>query len=302
MNNFKFSHTNASILVRATIALAALIAFVLPASAQNLNYEGSTGAFVTPFAYTAASPENGWGRPTVAWHLLDAGSQIGVQTQYSITEGIYKHLEFGYTGTLNKAGSDNLSALFKGNFSTFHGKLNLVNENAFKTKFVPAISIGAVARLQVEHVQGRLNSQKTHNADLYIVATKTVTQIFPKVPVVLNIGLKASNAAVFGIAGNVPNYSKHLVFGAIGFVLPGPGKSKLIVGSEFAQQPHRLPISILPKAASLPTTIDYFVRIVPSPKLPLNIDFGVAQAAGKIAPGVDVKARSQFATGVSWRF
>jgi len=42
------------------------------------------------------------------------------------------------------------------------------------------------------------------------------------------------------------------------------------------------------------------VRIVPSPKHKLNLDFGVLQAAGRIAPGIDLQARARFAFGISY--
>lgn len=100
------------------------------------------------------------------------------------------------------------------------------------------------------------------------------------------------------MAGNSPDWEAR-AFAAVAFVTPGPGTSKLIFGSEFAQQPHF--IKDLP-GATLPTTLTYFVRILPSEKVPLALDFGVAQAAGKIAPGVDLEARHQFAMGVSYRF
>jgi hypothetical protein len=54
--------------------------------------------------------------------------------------------------------------------------------------------------------------------------------------------------------------------------------------------------------SDMPTTVVYAARVVPSSKMKLNLDFGVAQAAGQILPGVDVKARFQFAMGVSYGF
>ena len=51
----------------------------------------------------------------------------------------------------------------------------------------------------------------------------------------------------------------------------------------------------------MPTTLTYFARVIPRGELPLNVDFGVAQVANKILPGVDLRARSQFAVGVSYR-
>jgi len=51
----------------------------------------------------------------------------------------------------------------------------------------------------------------------------------------------------------------------------------------------------------VPTTVTYAARIVPLPeRAKFNIDFGVAQAAGKILPGVDLKVRHQFAFGISY--
>jgi hypothetical protein len=113
---------------------------------------------------------------------------------------------------------------------------------------------------------------------------------------VLNLGYKATNASVFGLAGNAPAYQGRL-FGAAAFVLKGPAKSTLIFGSEFAQQPRE--VRNLP-GAIVATTITYAARIVPRPEAKFNIDFGVAQAAGKILPGVDLKARHQFALGISY--
>ncbi len=73
-----------------------------------------------------------------------------------------------------------------------------------------------------------------------------------------------------------------------------------VLGSEFAQQPRF--IEGLP-GAIVPTALTYFVRIIPAPeRVPINVDFGVAQAAGEIKPGVQLKARNQFAAGISYQF
>ena len=133
------------------------------------------------------------------------------------------------------------------------------------------------------------------NADYYLVATKTITQT-KVLPIVLNLGYKATNASVYGLAGNAPAYRGRL-FGAAGFVVKGPAKSTIILASEFSQEPRE--VQNLP-GAIVPTTITYAARIVPSEKHKLNIDFGVAQAAGTIEPGVNLEARHQFALGISY--
>ena len=108
---------------------------------------------------------------------------------------------------------------------------------------------------------------------------------------------KPRTPPVLGIAGNAPNWQGRL-FGAVGFVVPGPVKSKVVFGSEFLQEPRQ--IAGLP-GARLPTTLTYFARVIPRGELPLNVDFGVAQVANQIAPGVKLNARSQFALGASYR-
>jgi len=106
----------------ATLLSAALIPSL---SAQGLNWEGQSGAFITPFAYTSGSPAKGVGRPQLSFHYLDGGSVIGGLLQSSVTVGFLKRMEMGYTRTATLGGSTpELSSLFEGGFDTFHGKIN----------------------------------------------------------------------------------------------------------------------------------------------------------------------------------
>ena len=282
-----------------TISLLTAILAIGPVgvSAQSLNWEGQTGVFITPLAYTASSPNNGFGKPIVAYHFLDAGPVLGTFHQASVTVGLLGRIEFGYTRTIHGDGSTaGLSPLWTSGFNTVHGKVNVVSENAAKKKWVPAISAGFVARTQVRNVGGVIANKDTTNGDLYVVASKTVTQV-KHLPLVFNLGYKGTNASVFGLAGNAPGFTGR-VFGAGAFVLNGPGKSTLIFGSEFAQEPRG--VQNLP-GAIVPTTITYAARIVPlAEHRKFNVDFGVAQAAGTIEPGVNLRARHQFALGISY--
>src|ERR1039458_7352000 len=285
------------------LTLALTMAATAPA--QSLNWEGQTGVFVTPLAYTAASPANNVGKPIVAYHFLDAGPVLGDFHTASVTEGLFGRVELGYTHVFHGDGSTpSLSPLWTGGFNIVHGKVNVIKENAGKQKWLPAVSAGFVERVGIQNVSGVLfdnnssgatNSKSYNSGDYYVVGTKTVTQT-KKLPLVLNLGYKATNAAVVGLAGVAPSYSGRL-FGAAAFVVKGPAKSTLIFGSEFAQQPRQ--ILNLP-GADIPTTLTYAARIVPFEKTKFNVDFGVAQAAGQILPGVDVKVRHQFALGVSY--
>jgi hypothetical protein len=291
--NSKFTQVSLLFLIAAAFAVTAT-----PSFAQGLNWEGQTGAFVTPFAYTSSSPKNSFGHPNVAFHYLNGGSVVGNDFETSITVGLFKYAEIGYTRASNASGATpGLSPLFENGFNIFHGKVNILPENSFKKKYLPAIAAGFVVRTNVKRVGGVITDKETNNGDFYLVATKTITQT-KAIPIVLNFGAKETNASLLGIAGNAPAWGPRL-FGAAGFVLPGPAKSKVVVGSEFLQEPHH--IQNLP-GATLPTTLTYFARVIPIPERPFNLDFGVAQAAGEVLPGAKLNARAQFAFGATYQF
>jgi hypothetical protein len=100
------------------------------------------------------------------------------------------------------------------------------------------------------------------------------------------------------LGGNASEWSAR-AFGAAGFVLKLPKKASAIFGGEVAQQP---PHPDQLTAASIPTTITYCIRLTPIAESSLNLDFGVAQIAGEIAPGVDLQARARFGLQVSYGF
>lgn len=284
-----------------TISLA-IFALILAGTsigrAQQLGWEGSTGVFVTPLAYTAASPERKVALPTVAYHYLNGGSVLGTFSQISITSGFANRVEFGYTRTIHAAGSNAaLSPLWTDGFNTFHGKGALLKENSWKKKWVPAVSLGFNVRSQVRNVGGALLKKDTTNGDIYLAASKTITQFKP-VPILITGGIRGSNAQLFGLAGNAPEWAA-LGFGSVAFVLHGPAKSTVILAAEASQQPNHL--QDLPGAVT-PTTLVYAVRVLPSAKLRLNVDFGMLQGPGRIASGVDLQARARPAFAVSYKF
>ena len=284
-------------------SLFVITAFSQTSFAQGLNWEGQTGALLTPFAYTATSPA-GFGKPEVAFHYLNTGSVIGNDYQFSVTEGIAKRFEIGYTGALSSSGNSPASPLFSNGFSEFHGKFTVLKENSFKSKWIPAIAVGSIGRVDVQRIASAAGvGPSTNNADFYIVSTKTITQV-KGLPFVLSFGEKVTNAQLFGVAGDATSWRGRL-FGAAAFVFKAPAKTTLILGSEVVQQPHYAeglsPHD--PITATFPTSLSYFVRVVPNIEgAPMQIDVGVAQLAGTIAPGVNLQARSQVGMGVSYHF
>jgi hypothetical protein len=298
--------------------LAGLVFGLVPAShlnSQALGWEGETGVFVTPLAYTA-SAEGEKIHPVVAYHYFNAGPVIGEFHEVSTEVGLGKRLELGYSHEFHNEGGDPpLSPLWQNGFEIFNGKVILVPENYKKNAAIPAISVGFIARTGVRNVGNYLAYNNTtnngkKNGDIYIVASKVVTQLSKKMPLVLNAGVRGTNAELWGMGGNAPNWQAR-PFGAVAFVFTGPRRSTIIFGSEAAMQPHHpLGFTSLTDVGKLPlnipTTLTYCTRIVPSPKHKLNIDFGVAQVAGMIygsgSTGINLKARHQFGAQMTYGF
>ncbi len=303
----------------AAACLMAVTSFSASSFAQTgLNWEGQTGALLTPFAYTANAPEKKLGKPEVAFHYLAGGPVIGNQMTLSVTEGIGKRFEAGFTSTFVAEGSNSINdetklpgALFDSGYTTIHGKFTVIKENDYKTKWLPAIAVGATGRFNDSRVIGALApgaeldalGVSRTNADFYVVATKLVP--VKKVIILLNAGEKVTDGSLLGLAGNAGSAAtldqrwQGSWFAAAGFAFQGPAKSLIVLGSEALQEPHYL--QALGNAATIPTTLSYFARIQPKGK-PFNVDLALVQAAGKIAPGSDVEARARFGMGVTYRF
>lgn len=204
--------------------------------AQNLGLEGETGVFVTPLAYTVGSPSNNLGKPVLGYHFLDAGGVIGTFSKISIIEGAFGRMEFGYTRDIHTTGDNpDLSPLWHTGFNIAHGKVNIVRENTGKHSSLPAISAGFVLRTQVHNVGGAITNKDSRNGDVYIVGSKTITQVHG-LPIILSVGLRGTNAELWGMASNATRFQAR-GFGAAAFVMKGPAKSSLIFASEVAQQP-----------------------------------------------------------------
>jgi len=234
----------------------------------------------------------------VAYHFLNAGSVIGRYNQISVTSGFAKRVEFGYTRTIHSAGNDaTLSPLWTDGFNTFHAKAALITENAWKKPWMPQVSTGFMLRTQVRNVGGQMLNKDTTNSDIYLVATKEITQLKP-MTLLLSGGVQGTNAELIGLGGNASKWGP-VGFGAVAFVFAGPAKSSIILGAEVAQQP-RHPDQ-LPNAV-IRTAFVYALRVVPSPRLRLNADFGILEGPGTIAPGVDLKAKDCPGAAISYAF
>jgi hypothetical protein len=330
--------------------------------AQSLGYEGPTGVFVTPLASVSASPAKGLGQPSIAYHFLAGGPIIGDFSTVSITEGFAKRFEFGYTHELqNESGGSKatlapaLTPIWSGTgIDIVHAKANIIPDGYGKQKWVPAISVGGIYRsgdqvgtkinclanylvggtpycTAIDGLNPTIAHAKTTNGDVYVVATKLITQI-KNLPILASAGLRGTNASLWGLGGNAPGFEGK-AFGSAAFVIKGPAKSTIIPAFEVAEQPQHISTpSILPtlqdingagKPAAtvfdIPTSEVYAVRIVPFAKKKLNVDAGVLHAGGYIdnallneviggtdsptaAAKLNLNIRARVAFGISYGF
>ncbi len=293
------------LLVAGLAAGVVMLGTVTSSQAQALGWEGETGIFVTPLAYTA-NVEKQKVHPVVAYHYLNAGSVIGDFHEASVTVGFLQRFELGYTHEFHAQGNNaSLSPLWQNGFEIFHGKAMLIPENLHQENWIPAVSVGFMARQNVRNVGNLVfepgggisatDSGKT-NGDVYMVASKMVHT--KPIPILLTGGVRGTNAELWGMGGNAPDW-KARAFGSVALPFKLPGGNSIIFASEAAQQPHH-PINF--PNLNIPTTLTYAARFVPKEKYHFNLDFGVAQIAGRTEPGVDLKARHQIGVQISWAF
>lgn len=199
------------------------------AGGPYVNTEGVGGVAYNPLAYPAATPgQQGFkigaieiAKPRLGAfyiNLNDTGvdwSTMGIATSFN------KRVETSFGYELVAIGAMPVNS-HKYNFGA---KVALLDENAFGTNFVPAVSVGGVWK------KTTFSTQLDQNAlDLYLVATKLITQL-PK-PVLLSGGVLSTRGQVNGIIGF--NEDREEVFFGNIDVFP---LSWLAVGFEYKQGP-----------------------------------------------------------------
>ena len=296
-------------------AFAGLMA-VLAAGAQNLTLEGQTGGFITPTAYVVQSGKGQFfSPPSVGYHYIRAGSVIGDIHTGSFTEGFGNRAEVGYTRSAHTNGNNPFfSSLWEfSGMNVVHGKVALLRDKMDKNSWRPGVAAGFVVRTGDRFVTGAIDSKTYTNEDVYVAVTKTALQL--KLPLLLNVGWKATNASIYGIGGQATRFEGRL-FGGVGFPLPGPFHTTIVPAAGFTQEPpHVKNLGLLvPGGGHIPTTLDYAVRWTQREHARFSVDAGIGQVAGQIGytelltPNgpvvipVNLLARKVFGIGASYKF
>jgi len=298
------------------LATVVLMVAVSKSGAQNLTLEGQTGGFITPTAYVVQSAKGSvFSRPSVGFHYVHAGDVIGDVYTASITEGFANWAEVGYTRSAHTNGNNPyFSGLWEfSGMNVFHGKGVVVRENSFGSKWTPGVAAGFVVRTGDHFVSGAIANKTYTNEDVYVSVTKTMVNVH--VPLLVNIGWKATNGSIYGIGGQATRFAGRL-FGGIGFPLPGPWHTAIVPAAGFTQEPYHVKnlAAVVPGGGQIPTTLDYAVRITQRENPRFSFDAGIGQVAGQIGyteiptlqgpvvVPVNLDARKVFGIGASYKF
>lgn len=222
------------------IFVAALLVFLFGSLTDRVfagppfnNLQGVGGVAFNPLAYLADSGEefikvgntNVVAKPRFgAWYVNLPDAKID-WTTFGVATTLLKRLEISY-------GYENIAWE---NHPTFHknnigAKLLVLNENSFDTKFIPAVSIGAIYKNTSNKSlrEAGLSALRSSGQDWYAVATKTITQL--PVPVIISGGVLSTQEYVTGVLG-FSNKRKFTGFANIDIVLP----HGFVLGYEFKQ-------------------------------------------------------------------
>jgi len=304
----------------------------LPLSAQYLTLEGQTGGFITPTAYVVyTEKDHFFSHPAIGYHFVNSSKVIGDIQTFSITEGFANRAEAGYTRSAHLLGDSNVPA--NGAFSQlwnysgmniFSGKVVVLKDGQFGP-WTPGLAAGVIVRTGDHFVSGHLNAalglgpdKAFTNEDVYAAVTKTWAK--PPVPFLVNLGLKFTNASIYGIGGQSTRFGGRL-FGGLGIPLPGLWKTVIVPAAGFTQEPRTSKNLgyILPRGVHLPTTLDYAVRVTQAEHPHFAFDVGIGQVAGNIGTAVlpiglpapfpptvsipvNLEARKVLGLGLSYRY
>jgi hypothetical protein len=221
-------------LLAAIVVLSLVFGKNVYAGPPLVNLEGVGGIAFNPLAYpsdggalTTAFGQEVLGKPRFGVWYANLGDPKIDWTSFGVADTLFKRLEISYAQ----------EAVSWVGHPTFHknnigSKLLLLNENAFGTKFVPAISVGTIYKTTSNKSIHELGLPlRTTGQDWYAVATKTITQL--PLPVIVSGGILSSQEFVTGVLG-FNNKRKTTGFANADVVLP----HGIVAGYEFKQGEH----------------------------------------------------------------
>jgi hypothetical protein len=186
------------------------------------NLEGVGGVAFNPLAYLAGGAEDlapNVGKPQFgAWYVNLNQADIN-WTSISVADSFFHRLEVSYG--YQAVGQQNAPNHIKHNIGA---KLLILPENFQDYKFIPAVSVGGIYK----HTDKVLAGTKTDGWDVYLVASKLITQL--PLPVLVSGGVLGTSSYATGALG-YDSGLKSTLFGNIDVVL----NKYFILGAEYKQ-------------------------------------------------------------------
>jgi hypothetical protein len=211
--------------------------------------EGNGGIFSTLSAYLVNPPRNGEpvGRPSLGFAYVNVGQGRNLEA-LTITETPWKRLELGYgwdrfdLGDLPQAVQNATGISIRNKDVTLHNfnaRLQLLKENEFEQKWIPALTLGTHYKLNNGYKQinsdlfGTLSNygiKRDSGVDFTLYGGKLLT-FLPR-PLLLEAGVRATKGAQIGLLGFTDNYSFVAEANAVLFLT-----DRLALAAEYRQKP-----------------------------------------------------------------
>lgn len=214
-----------------------------PPPLPAIGVEGFGGVFGTYSAYLVNPAKEGeiFGLPSVGYTYIHFGQGRHLNT-FGITETLWNRLELGYAYNMMDIGDLPQKAGFDDDpvgLHNFNARLALIHEGDFDLPWMPAITAGVHYKYNdtVDDIDRDLGGalrgigiQDNDGVDFTLYASK----LFPDLPrpVLVNLGLRASEAAHIGLLGFTNGYEVTFEGNLLVFVT-----DKFLVGGEYRMKP-----------------------------------------------------------------
>ena len=214
------------------------------------NIEGSGGVLTTLSAYIVNPPRNGEsvGRPAIGQGFISLGNGRYL-TPTTLTWSPVSRVELGYgfdwfdlgnlPGQVKSATGVSIpNSVFLNNFNA---RVQLIKENDFGTKWLPAITFGTDYKINsristINHDLGgaltKIGISGNQGVDFTLYASKLLT-VIPNHPVLIDVGARETRGQELGLLGFSSKYSLLFEANAAIFLTDW-----LILAGEFRQQPN----------------------------------------------------------------
>ncbi len=233
-----------SILTFILLVPAVVIAQDSPPPLPAIGIEGYGGLFGTYTAYLVNSAKEDaiFGMPSVAYTYVNLGQGRHINS-FALTETLWDRVELGYAYNLMDLGDLPQAAGFSDDtvgLHNFNTRFALIKEGDFDLPWMPAITAGIHYKYNdtIDDINSDLGGAlrgigiaDNDGVDFTLYGTKLITAL-PR-PVLIDLGIRATEAAHIGLLGFTDDYEVMLEGNLFVFAT-----DKFLVGGEYRMKPN----------------------------------------------------------------